>query len=71
MSQTNDRLLKILRLTTSPNDHEALAAIRKANEMLSSNDTSWDKLISATDEYNKLVDRYNVLVRKYNRSIGG
>lgn len=69
MSQTNDRLLKILMLTTSPNDHEALAAIRKANEILSAGKTTWRGLLNAAEEYDKLVDRYNLLVRKYNKTL--
>lgn len=43
-----DRLLKLLRLTTSHTDGEALAAIRKANEWLLSKGLDWDKLLSGT-----------------------
>lgn len=39
-------LLKLLRMTTSPNDGEALTAIRKVNELLTSNGWDWDKLIA-------------------------
>jgi hypothetical protein len=39
-------LLKLLKLTTSHNDSEALAAIRKANMVLSGGGWDWDKLIA-------------------------
>ena len=46
--ESKNRLLKLLRLTTSPHDGEALAAIRKANEMLSSRKLEWASLILPT-----------------------
>lgn len=39
-------LLKLLRMTTSSNDGEAIVAIRKANELLQSAGWDWDKLIA-------------------------
>jgi hypothetical protein len=39
-------LLKLLKMTTSSNDGEALIAIRKANELLLSASWDWDKLIA-------------------------
>lgn len=41
-----EMLAKLLRMTTSPNDGEALTAIRKANNLLTSNGWDWDKLLS-------------------------
>jgi hypothetical protein len=41
-----DKLLKLLKMTTSPNDGEALTAIRMANTLLTSAGWDWDKLIS-------------------------
>src|SRR6266566_3142848 len=41
-----DRLAKLLRLTTSPNDHEALMAIRAANRLLDSSAWDWDRLLA-------------------------
>lgn len=38
-------LVKILSLTQSPNDHETLAAIRKANSVLQQNGWSWEDLV--------------------------
>ena len=39
-------LLKLLKMTTSPNDGEALVAVRKANSLLTSAGWDWDKLIA-------------------------
>lgn len=41
-----DLLAKLLKMTTSANDSEALVAIRKANALLSSAGWDWDKLIA-------------------------
>lgn len=38
-------LVKVLNLTTSPNDSEALAAARKANDLLKRGSTSWEQLL--------------------------
>ena len=40
-----DKLIKLLNLSQSDNDHEALAAIRKVNKMLSDNDKSWEDIV--------------------------
>lgn len=34
--------------TTSDNDHEALAALRKANDLLRADNVTWDKFFSRT-----------------------
>lgn len=39
-------LLKMLKMTTSDNDGQALVAIRKANQLLDAAGWSWDKLIA-------------------------
>lgn len=41
-----DMLLKLLKMTTSDNDGEALVAIRKANSLLKAASWDWDKLIA-------------------------
>ena len=41
-----NRLIKLLNLSASENDHEALIAIRKANEMVNG---YWDEVIGAVD----------------------
>lgn len=41
-----DMLLKLLKMTTSDNDGEALVAIRKANGLLKTAGWDWDKLIA-------------------------
>jgi Protein of unknown function (DUF2786) len=40
-------LTKLLKMTTSSNDGEALTAIRKANELIKSAGWDWDRLIAA------------------------
>ena len=45
MNENLDRLIKLLRMTTSSNDSEALLAIRAANRQLSTINTDWEKLI--------------------------
>ena len=39
-----NRLKHMMMLTTSANDHEALAALRKANEVLASFKYTWDEV---------------------------
>lgn len=41
-----DRLTKLLQLTKSPNDHEALSALRKANAALERVGTDWRGLFT-------------------------
>ena len=41
-----DKLVKLLNLTRSSNDAEALSAIRKANDLISTYDTGWDELLN-------------------------
>ena len=40
-----EKLAKILALTTSTNDSEALAAVRKANDIVRGEGLSWDKVL--------------------------
>ena len=42
-----DRLVKLLNLTASPHDGEALAAVRRSNEMLQQAGRSWSDLFGA------------------------
>lgn len=44
------RLLKLLMLATSDNDHEALVAFRKATALLASHDMTWSDLVTAPPE---------------------
>lgn len=41
----NDKIIKLLNLTTSDNDNEALSAIRTCNAMLKKANLRWEKLI--------------------------
>ena len=42
----HELLLKLLKMTASDNDAEALTAMRKANALLASADWTWDKLLA-------------------------
>ncbi len=46
MPLDKDRLIKLLNMTMSQHDAEALSAIRKSNELLVLNHTSWSDLLS-------------------------
>jgi hypothetical protein len=59
-----EMLAKLLKMTTSPNDGEALVAIRKANNLLTSAGWDWDKLLQgkikiAADPFANLGTPYN------------
>lgn len=41
------RLAKLLALTTSENDHEALSAIRQANKLLKAEKLTWEQVIQS------------------------
>lgn len=45
-----ERLIKLLSLSGSPHDGEALAAIRKANGLLTANNTTWSEVIAQPEE---------------------
>jgi len=56
-------LIKLLRMTASPNDGEALVALRKANTLLATAGWDWDKLINGkitvvADPFNNLADPF-------------
>ena len=76
------KLIKILSLTTSSNDGEALSAIRKANEFIVANKLSWDtifieppKSVSNDDftemywQYKKLIQLHNEEVKEYENTV--
>lgn len=44
------RIIKLLNLTTSPNDHEALSASRMANEIIKKNGLTWDTFLFDSKE---------------------
>jgi len=59
-----DLILKLLRMTTSTNDGEALVAIRKVNSTMASFGWDWDKLIAGkikvvADPFGKQVQNGN------------
>lgn len=69
------KLAKLLALTTSANDNEALSAIRKANFLLNEANIEWIDLLGAETprgfvelkyKYNQLNYNFHLLVSKYN-----
>lgn len=46
--KTFQTLRRLMQQTTSDNDHEALAALRKANALLRGDNVTWDKFFSRT-----------------------
>jgi Protein of unknown function (DUF2786) len=42
-----ERLTKLMRMTTSPNDGEALNALRKANELLKAAKMDWQQVLNS------------------------
>lgn len=54
------KLIKLLMLTTSDNDNEALIALRMANRLLKTHDKSWEDLLTrqrATSENSQFDQR--------------
>jgi hypothetical protein len=52
MSAVPPMLVKLLMMTTSPNDGEALTAIRKANAMLAGANVNWEEFLKAVQTTN-------------------
>jgi hypothetical protein len=44
------QFVKLMMMTTTSNDHEALVAIRKANAILASANVNWEEFLGAVDE---------------------
>jgi hypothetical protein len=62
-----DKLKKLMGLTTSSNDHEALAAARQANKILKDANKTWQDVLGVEfRHYEQLRLRYNALAEKYN-----
>lgn len=53
----NPMLVKLMMLTTSPHDGEALTAIRKANALLAAADVNWAEFLTAVETTKKSADR--------------
>lgn len=47
MAPKFDQLIKLMMLTTSDNDPEALSALRKANALIASSNMNWEELLKA------------------------
>jgi hypothetical protein len=43
------KLIKLMMLTTSSNDHEALSALRMANAMLAADNVNWEEFLTAVE----------------------
>lgn len=62
-----DKLGKLLSLTSSSNDNEALAAVRLANKMLRESNRSWADVLFNASRFENLAQQHNVLISKYNQ----
>ena len=60
-------LIKLLKMSTSPNDGEALIAVRKANELLKSAGWDWEKLVNG--KIKVIADPFAKVDTPMNRSI--
>lgn len=68
------KLIKILNLTQSDSDGEALTALRMANNMLKKHGKTWEQVISSTPtqvQNNYRASHYEDVVRKYNAGPSG
>lgn len=61
-------LIKVLGMTTSVHDGEALAAIRKANDLLKTAGVTWREYIEAVDKTRKAKEGDGPAYNAYNRS---
>lgn len=55
-----EQLVKILSLTQSDNDNEALNAIRTANKLMKRNDTTWEKVFKES----KITQSESIIMHK-------
>ena len=46
MNAPSPTFVKLMMLATSPNDHEAIASLRKANQILAAHNISWEQLLT-------------------------
>lgn len=64
-----EKLRKLLALTMSDNDNEALNAIRHVNKLLKENNLTWDEFFSIhldlKQEVEKLRIEYTLLTQRY------
>ena len=69
------KLIKILSLTTSSNDSEALSAIRKANEFIVANKLNWNTIFieppqsTSNDDFTEMYCQYKKLIQLHNEEI--
>lgn len=61
MEDKNNKLIKLLNLTTSNFDGEALNAIRKANDIIKKGDVQWENIILT--ENNKRIETLEAQIR--------
>lgn len=69
-----DKLKKLLALSESDNDNEALAAIRQVNKLLKEANLTWPEFLEidrtmANDKYEQLRHQYAILASKYNELV--
>lgn len=56
MTVDRDKLIKLLMLSTSDCDPEALSAIRMANNLLKKSNTSWERIFAITTKPAPIID---------------
>jgi len=66
----NDRLVKLLNLSSSNNEGEAISAIKKANSLLKESNSSWEDILKEKPETNKFDKiEYAILQRNLQKEI--
>ncbi len=60
------KLVKVLGYTTSPNDNEALSAMRMANGIMAGADLTWEQLISQKTIVIQEITQRNVIQKEAN-----
>jgi len=72
------KFYKLMAMTTSENDNEALVAMRMANKMLKESKLTWKQVLDHAQDsgfealrlkYNQLVEQYNGLVKSQRRGL--
>lgn len=51
------KLLKLLHLSESTNDGEALSSIRKANDLIKEDNSSWEDIVNISDALEEVIKR--------------
>lgn len=61
-----EKLAKLLALTASDNDHEALAAMRAANRMLKAADKAWEDVLEGPERVLRVsISRHHAVPEEF------